>query len=227
MNYIEQNIREINERISLASSKSNNKEITLVAISKTFPVEKIITAYKAGIKIFGENRVQEAVRKIPELPSNCEWHLVGHLQGNKASEALRHFYLIQSIDSYKLASRLSKLCEKFNHNCNILLEVNTSGEKSKYGFQPLEFIPEFEKIITLPYLNIQGLMTVGPLTDNEIQIRKAFSNLREIFDKLKGYESDNVKMRYLSMGMTGDFEIAIEEGSNMVRIGRAIFGSRA
>jgi len=228
MNYIEENISEIKERIAKSAVKSGRKveDITLVAISKTFPVEKIMMAYDAGLRIFGENRVQEALSKIEKLPSDCIWHLVGHLQTNKAKDALLNFRMIQSVDSVKLASRISRLCEKYERNCNLLLEVNTSGEKSKYGFKPDDFIPEFEKIIELPYLNIQGLMTIGPLTDNEKEIRKSFTQLREFFENIKSYKSDNVNPLYLSMGMTDDFEIAIEEGSNMIRIGRAIFGER-
>jgi pyridoxal phosphate enzyme (YggS family) len=217
---IEENLRQLGLRITRAAQRANRTpaEITLIAVTKTIDPPLIKQAFEAGIRHFGENRVQEAHIKMEQLSTLQPppiWHMVGHLQTNKAQKAVELFDMIQSIDSVRLAEVLSRHSQR---NIPILLEVNVFGEASKSGFSPAEVSSAVEQIACLPYLEIRGLMTIAPPTGNPEEVRPVFRQLRLLRDSLG--------LEHLSMGMTDDFEVAIEEGATMVRIGRAIFGER-
>ncbi len=228
METIIQNLQKVRERIARACERVQRDptEVELVAVTKTVDAERISAAIRAGVRIIGENRVQEALQKKPNVTVEAQWHMIGHLQTNKVRKALQLFDVIQSLDSLHLAEEIEKQCEKRDRTIDVLIEVNTSGEASKFGIHPQEtraFLGELERFSRI---SVKGLMTIGPLTDDEQRIRKSFRMLRELFEALRSEPQPHVEMRFLSMGMTDDFEIAIEEGSNMVRIGRAIFGER-
>jgi len=217
---VKSNIRELGKCIARAAGRANRSpaEITIVGVTKAIEPWLIQQAFEAGMRHFGENRVQEAKGKIGQLPTlqpPPTWHMVGHLQTNKAKTAIELFDMIQSIDSVGLAEVLSRHAQ---HHIPILLQVNVSGEASKFGFPPAEVSSAVEQISRLPYLEIRGLMTIAPFTDNPDGVRPIFRRLRLLRDSLG--------LEHLSMGMTDDFEVAIEEGATMVRIGRAIFGER-
>ncbi|WP_232618917.1 YggS family pyridoxal phosphate-dependent enzyme [Acetomicrobium sp. S15 = DSM 107314] len=218
-------VNAVRERIALAAQKAGRKphEVRLVAVSKGRSVEEMIEVVRAGVDAIGENRVQEAAQKRALWPASMAvpWHMVGHLQRNKASKALDLFDIIQSVDSIPLAYVLSCLAARRGKILPILLEVNASREGSKYGFPPEEAVNAAEAIAELSNLSLLGLMTIGPLTDDRVQVRSAFELLRELRDKIN--ETLKLNLSELSMGMSDDFEMAVEEGSTMVRIGRAIF----
>jgi pyridoxal phosphate enzyme (YggS family) len=223
-------------------------EVTLVAVTKTHPVEVMRAAYQAGLQDFGENRVEEGREKIPAfnewLAANAEasqrptWHMIGHLQSRKAADALAHFDIIHSVDSLKLAERLNRMADTPGDRLPvpILLECNVSGEASKYGFElsrwgedrevRAAFFDVVRRIIQLPRLRLQGLMTMAPIVPDPEQARAVFVALRALRDALAD-EFPTVEWRHLSMGMTDDYEVAIEEGATLIRVGRAIFGPRA
>ena len=219
-------IGEIQKRIEDAAVRSGREpsDVVLLAVTKTFPVEMIREAYDLGLRRFGENRVQEALGKIGKLPGEIEWHLIGQLQTNKINKIADRFSLIHSVDSLKSAKGLSARLEK---DQEVLLEVNTSGEASKSGFSPADFLASVSEWGGLPRLKIRGLMTVGPLTQDSQKRRDAFKLLKELFLKVKGELQPESGFSILSMGMSGDFETAIEEGSTLVRVGTALFGERA
>jgi len=225
---IKKNVAEVRNLIRRAAEKSGRKEgdITVVGVSKRQPVEKIYEAHRAGIKIFGENRVQELVSKISTAERDLNWHMIGHLQGNKANKVVGKVDMIQSIDSLNLIERLTALGEQRNYTSEILLQVNTSGEASKFGFQPEQVENICEAIENSKYIVLKGLMTIGPLTRDRGLISASFAKLRSLYEGLKKYKSSKINTTYLSMGMSDDFEMAILEGSNLVRIGTAIFGPR-
>ena len=218
---IEYNYRILKERVAKAAERVGRSpsDIVIVAATKTVPPEKIKIALELGIRIIGENRVQEALQKKP-LVGGGEWHMIGHLQRNKVKKALQLFDCIQSVDSLRLAEEINK---RASSPVRVFVEVNTSGEPTKYGVSPDEAIDFVCKVAELPNLKVEGLMTIGPLHGDP---RPAFRTLRQIGDKLNALNIDDVHIKYLSMGMSDDFEIAIEEGSNMIRIGRALFGPR-
>ena len=228
---IEDNISKIRERISLNSLKIKRpaNSITVVAVSKNRTSQQVSQAVAAGIVDIGENRVQEALTKFNEITSQpdneqrIKWHMVGHLQTNKVKEAVRIFDLIQSVDSIKLAKEIDKQAQKTNKIQDVLIEVNTSGESSKYGLRPDETIELIREITSLKNINIKGLMTIAPVVDNPEKTRPYFRMLRELRDRINEHRELRIENRILSMGMTDDFEVAIQEGSNMIRIGRAIF----
>jgi hypothetical protein len=217
---IEQNLHGIQERIAASARRAGRdaSSVTLVAVSKTHPPETIEHAIAAGQLLFGESKIQEARTKIPAVSSRARWHLIGHLQSNKARDAVTMFELIHSVDSVKLAAEISKWAERAGKTQEILLEVNVSGEASKFGFQPEDVAGALEQINRLPRLIVRGLMTIAPCAEDPNKARPFFAKLREWRDRLGLTE--------LSMGMTGDFEPAIEEGATIVRIGTAIFGER-
>jgi hypothetical protein len=227
---IQKNWLMINQRLSIAASKSNRcqDEISIVAVSKTHSIEKIISALKAGIMLFGENYAQEmnekhlALLNYPEL--HPEWHFIGHLQTNKVKYIVSFVSMIHSVDSVKLAKEISEQAEKRNRTVDILLQVNTSGEKSKYGCKPDEIYKLYEEIYMLKGINILGLMTIGTFAIDAKISRREFSLLRNVRDNLN--EKYKISLKHLSMGMTHDYEIAVEEGATLVRIGTAIFGER-
>jgi hypothetical protein len=221
---IAENIALVKSRIAEAAKRvgRNPSDIKLVAATKDVPVELIREAIKEGITDIGENRVQEAREKFDHLKGlPITWHMIGHLQTNKVKHALEMFSVIQSVDSEKLAKEIS---DKARGNIEIFIEVNTSGEESKFGAAPAEAVELAQLISKLPNMRLTGLMTVGPLTSDEKAVRKSFQLLKSLSDQIKGLNLPQVELKYLSMGMSDDYEIAIEEGSNLVRIGRAIFG---
>jgi pyridoxal phosphate enzyme (YggS family) len=230
-------IEAVRQRITAACGRVGRDpaEVTLVAVTKTVSASAIQAAYLAGVSCFGENRVQEAAAKISPVflrevgveKSAPEWHLIGHLQTNKAKKALELFQVIQSVDSLNLAKILQQHAAARNSNVEVFIEVNTSGEPSKFGVSPDQTFPLVQAVAELPNLQLTGLMTIGALTDDAEIIRGCFRRLRELREEIAAAGLPGVHLRHLSMGMTGDFELAIEEGSTMVRIGRAIFGERA
>jgi pyridoxal phosphate enzyme (YggS family) len=228
MSGIEQNIKDIWSRIRTAAEKSGRSagEIKLAAVSKTVEPERINQAIRCGIDVIGENRVQEAEAKFKEITGKVEKHLVGHLQTNKAKKAVELFDFIQSVDSVRIAEEISKRALEQGKVMEVLVEVNTSCEETKFGTEPEDALPLIETISRLEGIKIKGLMTIGLFSDNPEDTRPCFKRLRALFEDVKSAGIPNVEMRYLSMGMTGDFEVAIEEGSNMVRVGTGIFGPR-
>lgn len=223
---IAENVAQVLERVNDAELKLGKREgeVTIVGISKTFDAQAVIEAVSAGITDIGENRVQEAEIKFPNTLGGFKKHMVGHLQSNKINKALRLFDIIHSVDSLKLAK---KIASSGATDKEFLLEVNTSGEETKFGVKPAETLDLLNEITETTGLKLSGLMTVGPRSTDENEIRSAFRELKSLYDNASGSNIEGIDMKYLSMGMTNDFEIAIEEGSNMVRIGRAIFGERS
>jgi pyridoxal phosphate enzyme (YggS family) len=226
MNSIVENLEQIREQIARAAAKSGRStdDVELVAITKTHPAEKVREAIEAGQTLFGESRVQEARVKIPQLPSSIRWHFVGHLQKNKIRHALPLFEMIHSVDSLALAEDINRIASEEGLHPRVLLEVNVAGESSKFGFSPEKLRHQMEALLALPRLSILGLMTIPPLAQQAEASRKHFVQLRELRDHLQ--TEFRVDLAQLSMGMTQDFPIAIEEGATLVRVGTAIFGAR-
>jgi pyridoxal phosphate enzyme (YggS family) len=227
MDSMAENLERVRAQIAQLAQKTGRAvdEIELVAISKTHPAEKVREAIEAGHTLFGESRVQEARIKIPELPSNLRWHFVGHLQKNKIRHALPLFELIHSVHSLALAQDINRIAEEEGLHPRVLLEVNVAGEGSKFGFTPEKLREDLEKLLALPRLSILGLMTIPPLAEEAEASRKYFVQLRELRDTLQ--TEFHVDLAQLSMGMTQDFPIAVEEGATLVRVGTAIFGERS
>lgn len=222
---IVQNILSVKRRIKNACQRAGVDEnsIILVAVSKTVPAEIIREAVAHGIAHIGENRVQEAEQKFRQLGRIATWHLVGHLQTNKVKKALQVFDLIQSLDSLHLAEEINCQALRLGRTVDCLVEVNTSGEPSKFGVAPNNCQELIAEISQLPAIHIRGLMTVGPISPDPEQVRPSFRLLRELKESIQRQNFPNVSMDYLSMGMTNDFVVAIEEGANMIRVGRAIY----
>ncbi len=222
---VRENLEKVEEKIRVKAELvgRNATEITLVAVTKTVEADRIEQAVAAGVNIIGESRVQEAKEKYGKVKSEVIWHLVGHLQRNKAKDAVKIFDLIHSVDSAKLAKEIDKQARKIGKVQEILIEVNVAGEQSKYGLNPEGVITFLKEVSELPNLKIKGLMTMAPLYENPEDCRPCFRKLKELAEEIRAENIENVEMTYLSMGMSNDFEVAIEEGSNMVRIGRAIF----
>ena len=225
---IADNIRSVRERIQAACSRCGRspEDVTLICVTKTMPVEDLRQAYEAGERCFGENRVQEINDKFPRLPQDIQWHMIGHLQRNKVKYLMDKAVMIHSVDSAALAQTISKEAVKAGRVMDILLEVNAAGEESKFGLTYSDVLPLIRQIAPLPGIHICGLMTVAPYTDDPETNRVFFRKLKELSVDIAGQSIDNVSMRILSMGMTGDFETAIEEGATHIRVGTAIFGSR-
>ena len=232
-------IAAVQTRIAAAAQRAGRDpaEITLVAVSKMHPAETVVAAYQAGLRVFGENRVEEAgpkaaaVAALLNRPSSVvggpssviEWHMIGHLQSRKAEDVLPWASMAHSVDSVKLAGRLSRICQAAGRELSILLEVNVAGEASKYGLSPAELPAAVEAISALPGLHVCGLMTMAPIVPEPESVRPVFAGLRHLRDDM-AHRFPALDWHHLSMGMTDDFEVAIEEGATMVRIGRAIFG---
>ncbi len=234
MSSLEENLRSVQERIRTAAERAGRDpaEITLVAVSKTFPAESIVAAHALGVRNFGENRVEEAADKIPLVmqlgAAPLTWHMVGHIQHRRVRDAATLFDLIHSVDTAGLATRLDTRGENLGKTLPVLLEVNISGEESKYGFHPdprQDFYAAVDEILQLVHLDVQGLMTIAPVVAEAEQARPFFAALRHLRDDLRSRFPQRPWNR-LSMGMTDDFEVAIAEGATLVRIGRAIFGER-
>lgn len=225
---VEKNISEVKKRISEAAKAAgrDENEVTLIAVSKTKPFEMIKEAYDTGIRDFGENKVQEIMEKYPLLPSDIRWHLIGHLQTNKVKYIIDKVCMIHSVDSLKLAEEISRQAVKHNVTVDILIEVNVAAEESKFGVRPEDAIDLCRDISTLPGIRIRGLMTVAPFTSDPEENRPVFCALRQLLVDIDGKNIDNVCMDCLSMGMSGDYTVAIEEGATFVRVGTSIFGQR-
>jgi hypothetical protein len=234
MSDLQDNVRSVQERIAAAAARAGRDpdEITLVAVSKTQDPETIHLAYELGLRHFGENRVGEAETKVGKLPDDIVWHMIGHIQSRKAKRVIPIFKLIHSVDSVKLARRLDRLAATEEAPLPALIEVNVSGEASKYGFsadrwnqdreQREQLLAAFKEIVELPHLQVQGLMTMAPIVPDPEEARPVFARLRTLRDDLAA-ALPQAEWQHLSMGMTDDFEVAIEEGATLVRIGRAIF----
>ena len=230
---IVENVARVRERITSAAGRAGRdpKEITLMGVSKTFPVERIREAYAAGLRMFGENRVQEFADKAGSLHdlADVEWHLIGHLQSNKAAKATELFGAVDSVDSVRLAEKLNGAAEKAGKMLPILIEINVGGEDAKSGVAPAS--EELEQVLMAASrwgnLRIRGLMTVPPYSENPEDARPFFRHLREVRDEISSRNLPAIRMDVLSMGMSHDFEAAIEEGSTCVRVGTAIFGERS
>ena len=225
MNAIASNIKIVKEKIAQAAKKSerNQKDIKLLAVSKTVEPERIKEAYDAGLTLFAENRIQEAQKKKPALPATIHWHLVGHLQSNKVKNIFELFELIHSIDSLPLAEEIQKRAMSIGKTINVLVQVNTSGESTKFGVPFTQAISMVKEIAQFKNLNVMGLMTIPPYSDNPENSRIFYKKLKSVKMKLA---SGNLSLPELSMGMSNDYEVAIEEGATIIRVGTAIFGSR-
>ena len=225
---IKEHLTEVKERIEQACIRSgrNPGEVTLIAVSKTKPVPMLEEAYAAGARDFGENKVQEIAAKKPELPEDIRWLMIGHLQRNKVGQVLGKAVLIHSVDSLRLARQIETDAAKAGLDVDILLEVNVAREESKYGFMLEEVEDAIMTIKEFPHVHIKGLMTIAPFVENPEENRGIFKKLFEFAVDIDKKNIDNVTMGVLSMGMTGDYEVAVEEGATMVRVGTGIFGVR-
>lgn len=225
---ISENIRKVEQNIADACVRADrdSKEVTLIAVSKTKPVEALKEAYMAGARDFGENKVQELMDKIPALPSDIRWHMIGHLQRNKVKYIVDKVYLIHSVDSIRLAEEISKEALKKQVEVNILVEVNVAREESKFGATTSDAVSLVQEIAKLPAIHIKGLMTIAPFVENPEENREYFRKLKQLSVDIMHKNIDNVSMNILSMGMTGDYSVAVEEGATYVRVGTGIFGER-
>ena len=221
LNLVKKNIEE-----ACDTAGRSPQEVTLIAVSKTKPVEMLKEAYDAGARVFGENKVQEILDKYDQMPSDVQWHMIGHLQRNKVKYIVDKVALIHSVDSLRLAQTIEQEAAKHDVCVPILLEVNVAQEETKFGLKTEEVLPLVESIAKFPHIKIQGLMTIAPFVENPEENREVFKKLYEFAVDIGGKNIDNVTMSVLSMGMTGDYEVAIEEGATMVRVGTGIFGSR-
>ena len=225
---IKDNFEEVKENVIQACERAerNVEDVTLIAVSKTKPLEDLREAYEAGARDFGENKVQELVDKIPEMPNDVRWHMIGHLQRNKVKYIVDKVYMIHGVDSLRLAEEISKEAIKHNVVVRILMEVNVAEEESKFGITMAEAPELAEEIAKLPGVSLRGLMTIAPYVANPEENREIFAKLRQLAVDISRKNIDNVNMNVLSMGMTGDYEVAIEEGATYVRVGTGIFGER-
>lgn len=225
---IEENISAVVENIENALSRSgrSGEEVQLVAVSKTVDVEKINEAITLGIKNIGENRVQELESKIGKIDESVNYHMIGHLQSNKAKDVVGKVKLVHSLDRMSLAKELNRRSKRENVVTDVLIQVNVSEEKTKFGLKTEEVVPFIESILDMKNIKVRGLMTIAPHIEDEERLRGVFRELYNLRETIKEKNYTGISMEYLSMGMTNDYEIAIEEGANIVRIGRAIFGDR-
>lgn len=225
---LEKNLRSVQEKIENACKKSGRcpEDVTLIAVSKTKPPVMLDEVYGLGIRQFGENKVQELTDKYEQLPKDISWHMIGHLQRNKVKYLIGKTTLIHSVDSFRLAQEIEKEAARKNCCIDILIEVNMAAEESKFGVSPEEVLPLVEQIADFRHIHIKGLMTIAPFVENPEENRIHFANLRKLSVDIAAKNIDNVSMRILSMGMTNDYEVAIEEGATIVRVGTGIFGER-
>ena len=225
---IHENLTQVQNRVAAAAERAGRdpEAVRIVAVSKTKSVSLILEAIDAGIAEIGENQLQEAKTKFDQIDRPLKWHFVGHLQTNKVKGALQIFDLIHSVDSLRLLNVISRRSARLNCQTDVLIQVNTSGESSKYGVQPEQALTFIESALDYSHVRIKGLMTIGPFTSDVNTVRSSFALLRRIQEQVKAQRFQGVDMAYLSMGMTQDFEVAVEEGANVIRIGTAIFGER-
>ena len=221
-------LQEVEKRIQAACDRAGRKreEVTLIAVSKTKPVETLQEAYDLGVRIFGENKVQELTAKYEALPKDIHWHMIGHMQRNKVKYIIDKAELIHSVDSLKLAETIEKEAAKHDLIADILVEVNVAEEESKFGMKMEEVIPFVEKVSAFPHVRVRGLMTIAPFVEDPEENRSIFADLHKLYIDIKKKNHDNDTVSVLSMGMTNDYEVAIEEGATMVRVGTGIFGAR-
>jgi pyridoxal phosphate enzyme (YggS family) len=226
--YIKSNVEQIMGRVEKAAQKSGRsaKDITVIGVTKTVEPERIENAINAGIVDLGENRVQELLEKYDKINNRCVWHLIGHLQTNKVKYIIDKVSLIHSLDRIELAREIQKRAEKAGRIMDVLVEVNIAEEESKFGIRKNETSEFMKELSKFGNIRVKGLMTIAPVAENTESVRYVFRELRKLLIDIKQENIDNIDMAYLSMGMSNDFEVAIEEGSNMVRIGTAIFGKR-
>ncbi len=225
---IRNNLDNIFNKVQAAAEKSGRTagDIKVIAVTKTVEVDRIKNVYEYGLRDMGENRVQELTDKYDQLPADCKWHLIGHLQTNKVKYIIDKVAMIHSVDSLELATEINSRAEKHGRIMDFLLQVNVSGEETKFGIRPDEVYDFIGKISRMRNISLRGLMTIAPFAQNPQDIRPVFKNLYNIYIDIKRKRIDNVNMDYLSMGMSNDYEVAIEEGANIVRIGTSIFGKR-
>ena len=225
---ISENLSQVRERMAAACERAGREpgEVTLIAVSKTKPVSMLMEAYDAGTRVFGENKVQEILEKLPQMPVDCVFLMIGHLQTNKVHQVVGKVSMIHSVDSLRLAEKIEKESEKKGIVSDILLEVNAAREESKFGFFLEETEEAVKAIAAFPHVRVKGLMTIAPNVENAEDNRKVFQDLYQLYVDIKSKNIDNGTMSVLSMGMTGDYEVAIEEGATMIRVGTGIFGSR-
>ena len=221
LEYVESQIREACERSGRA-----REEVTLIAVSKTKPVSVLKEAYDLGVRVFGENKVQELADKYEALPKDIRWHMIGHLQRNKVKYIIDKVELIHSVDSLRLAGTIEKEAARHNITANILIEVNVAKEDSKFGLMPEELNEFVFEVAKFPHIQVQGLMTIAPFVDDPEENRGIFQRLRKLSVDIAAKNVDNITMCILSMGMTNDYTVAVEEGAAMVRVGTGIFGAR-
>jgi pyridoxal phosphate enzyme (YggS family) len=220
------NLASIQKRIAAACARAGRDpaSVTLLAVSKGMPPEIVREAAECGLTLFGESKVQEARAKIPRCPGRLRWQMIGHLQSNKCRDAVHFFEMVQSVDTLELAQEINKWSDKQAKTMPILLEVNLAGESTKFGFKPDQVLAGLEAINALPKIEVHGLMTIAPWTPESEKVRPLFRQLRELKEECE--EKLGAPLPHLSMGMSGDFEVAIEEGATMVRIGTSLFGAR-
>ena len=225
---IKEQLEEVRERVNAACLRAGRepKSVTLIAVSKTKPAQAVQEAYEAGARDFGENKVQEILQKQPALPQDIRWHMIGHLQRNKVHQVIGKAVLIHAVDSLRLAEQIEQEAAKRNLDVDVLLEINVAKEESKYGFFLEDAEEAIRQISSLPHVHIKGLMTIAPFVENPEENRGIFQKLYQFSVDINDKNIDNVTMGVLSMGMSGDFEVAIEEGATMVRVGTSIFGAR-
>lgn len=219
---------EVRNRIGDTCKKVNRcpDEVTLIAVSKTKPIEMLQEAYNEGCRNFGENKVQELVDKYEVMPKDIKWHMIGHLQRNKVKYIVDKVAMIHSVDSLRLAEEISKEALKKNVTVSVLIEVNVAGEETKFGVAPSEVEELLRQVAVLPGIVVKGLMTIAPFVDNQEDNRRYFAALKQLSVDITKKNIDNITMNVLSMGMTGDYTVAIEEGASFVRVGTGIFGER-
>lgn len=225
---IQENLKKVKENIerSCAASGRESGEVTLIAVSKTKPISMLMEAYDCGQRIFGENKVQEIMDKYDQMPDDVQWHMIGHLQRNKVKYIVDKVAMIHSVDSLRLAETIEQEAAKKNVVVPVLVEVNVAQEESKYGLSPEEVLPFLEKVADYSHLQVQGLMTIAPFVENPEENREVFNKLRKLSVDIREKNINNITMSVLSMGMTGDYQVAVQEGATMVRVGTGIFGER-
>ena len=225
---ITENLEQVRKNIDEACRMAGRdpKEVTLIAVSKTKPVSMLKEAYDAGARCFGENKVQEIMDKHPQLPEDIQWHMIGHLQRNKVKYIVDKVSMIHSVDSLRLAQTIEQEAAKHNVCVPVLLEVNVAQEESKFGLKMDEVLPLIEAVADFPHIKVQGLMTIAPYVENAEDNRDFFRQLKKLSVDIEAKNINNVSMSVLSMGMTGDYQVAVQEGATMVRVGTGIFGER-
>ncbi len=225
---VTENLQEVEKRICAACERAgrDRSEVTLIAVSKTKPIEMIEEAYAAGIRVYGENKVQELVEKHDTMADDIDWHMIGHLQRNKVKMLPGRAKMIHSVDSLRLAEEIDRQYEKAGEIAHILIEVNMAGEESKFGLAPQDVASFLDEIAKFANIYVHGLMTIAPFVEDPEENRKIFTDLRKLLIDMRAKNNDNIDMSELSMGMTGDYEVAIEEGATFVRVGTGIFGAR-